>query len=79
MSAGRGLDVTAIKKDFPILEREVHGGRLVYLDSANTSQKPQIVLDTLSEFYSQHNANVARAVHTLGSESTTPVQSSMRA
>jgi cysteine desulfurase/selenocysteine lyase len=65
------LDVEAIRKDFPILTREVHGVPLVYLDSANTSQKPQVVLDTLSEFYSLHNANVARAVHTLGSEATT--------
>jgi cysteine desulfurase/selenocysteine lyase len=65
------LDVEAIRKDFPILAREVHGVPLVYLDSANTSQKPQIVLDTLTEFYAQHNANVARAVHTLGSEATT--------
>jgi cysteine desulfurase / selenocysteine lyase len=65
------LDVEAIRKDFPILAREVHGVPLVYLDSANTSQKPQQVLDTLTEFYSRHNANVARAVHTLGSESTT--------
>jgi cysteine desulfurase / selenocysteine lyase len=65
------LDVEAIRKDFPILAREVHGVPLVYLDSANTSQKPQVVLDTLAEFYAQHNANVARAVHTLGSESTT--------
>jgi cysteine desulfurase/selenocysteine lyase len=64
------LDVEAIRKDFPILAREVHGVPLVYLDSANTSQKPQVVLDTLSEFYAQHNANVARAVHTLGSEAT---------
>jgi len=48
----------------------VHGKPLVYLDSANTSQKPQVVLDTLTEFYAQHNANVARAVHTLGSEAT---------
>ena len=44
---------------------------LVYLDSANTSQKPQVVLDALTEFYARHNANVARAVHTLGSEATT--------
>ncbi|MDT4919515.1 MAG: cysteine desulfurase / selenocysteine lyase [Pseudonocardiales bacterium] len=65
------LDVEAIRKDFPILAREVHGVPLVYLDSANTSQKPQVVLDTLTEFYAQHNANVARAVHTLGSEATT--------
>src|SRR6195952_2529303 len=65
------FDVEAIRKDFPILSREVHGVPLVYLDSANTSQKPQIVLDTLTEFYARHNANVARAVHTLGSEATT--------
>jgi cysteine desulfurase/selenocysteine lyase len=65
------LDVEAVRKDFPILGREVHGVPLVYLDSANTSQKPQVVLDALTEFYSLHNANVARAVHTLGSEATT--------
>jgi cysteine desulfurase/selenocysteine lyase len=65
------LDVEAIRKDFPILAREVHGVPLVYLDSANTSQKPQVVLDTLTDFYACHNANVARAVHTLGSEATT--------
>ena len=64
-------DVNAIRQDFPILSRRVHGVPLVYLDSANTSQKPQVVLDTLDEFYRQHNANVARAVHTLGSEATT--------
>ena len=64
------IDVEAVRKDFPILGREVHGQPLVYLDSANTSQKPQVVLDTLTEFYAQHNANVARAVHTLGSEAT---------
>jgi cysteine desulfurase/selenocysteine lyase len=65
------FDVEAVRKDFPILAREVHGVPLVYLDSANTSQKPQVVLDTLAEFYARHNANVARAVHTLGSEATT--------
>jgi cysteine desulfurase / selenocysteine lyase len=64
------LDVESVRKDFPILSREVHGVPLVYLDSANTSQKPQVVLDTLTEFYERHNANVARAVHTLGSEAT---------
>ncbi|TAM92458.1 MAG: cysteine desulfurase [Jatrophihabitans sp.] len=64
------FDVEAVRKDFPILAREVHGVPLVYLDSANTSQKPQVVLDTLTDFYANHNANVARAVHTLGSEAT---------
>jgi cysteine desulfurase / selenocysteine lyase len=65
------FDVEAIRKDFPILSRQVHGVPLVYLDSANTSQKPRQVLDALDDFYSRHNANVARAVHTLGSEATT--------
>jgi len=63
-------DVAAIRRDFPILTRQVHGVPLVYLDSANTSQKPQQVLDTMTDYYSRHNANVARAVHTLGSEAT---------
>ena len=65
------IDVERIRKDFPILTRTVHGVPLVYLDSANTSQKPQAVLDALDEHYAKHNANVARAVHTLGSEATT--------
>jgi len=65
------FDVEKIRRDFPILTRQVHGRPLVYLDSANTSQKPQLVLDTLDEYYRLHNANVARAVHTLGSEATT--------
>ena len=64
------VDVERIRKDFPILAREVHGVPLVYLDSANTSQKPQVVLDAMSDHYAWHNANVARAVHTLGSEAT---------
>ena len=64
------FDVQTVRKDFPILTRLVHGRPLVYLDSANTSQKPQVVLDTLTDFYAVHNANVARAVHTLGSEAT---------
>jgi cysteine desulfurase / selenocysteine lyase len=65
------LDVERVRKDFPILTREVHGVPLVYLDSANTSQKPQVVIDTLTEFYERHNANIARALHTLGTEATT--------
>ena len=65
------FDVEAIRKDFPILTREVHGRPLVYLDSANTSHKPRAVLDAIEDFYTEHNANVARAVHTLGSEATT--------
>ncbi|MBC6450030.1 cysteine desulfurase [Actinokineospora xionganensis] len=68
---GHGFDVEQVRKDFPILQRRLAEDRpLVYLDSANTSQKPQSVIDTLTEHYERHNANVARAVHQLGEEST---------
>lgn len=63
-------DVEAVRKDFPILERDVPGGRLVYLDSANTSQKPRQVVEAIERHYLEHNANVARAMHTLGAEAT---------
>ncbi len=63
------LDV--IRKDFPILERRLSGDLpLVYLDSANTSQKPQVVIDTMVDHLERHNANVARAMHQLGAESS---------
>jgi cysteine desulfurase / selenocysteine lyase len=65
------LDVAKVREDFPILARTVNGHPLVYLDSANTSQKPRQVLDAMREHYESHNANVARSVHTLGTESTT--------
>ncbi len=69
--AQMGLEVARIRKDFPILDRTVRGGRpLVYLDSANTSQKPRQVIDTLTEFYERHNANIHRATHELGEEAT---------
>jgi cysteine desulfurase / selenocysteine lyase len=65
------FDVARIRKDFPILDRTVRGGQpLVYLDSANTSQKPRQVIDTLTEFYERHNANIHRATHELGEEAT---------
>ncbi|WP_110241387.1 cysteine desulfurase [Nocardioides gilvus] len=64
-------ELEIIRKDFPILERTVAGGkRLVYLDSANTSQKPQVVIDTMVDHLENHNANIARAMHALGAEST---------
>jgi cysteine desulfurase/selenocysteine lyase len=64
------FDVETVRKDFPILTREVHGKPLVYLDSANSAQKPQLVIDAEADLYANHYANVARAVHTLGSEVT---------
>ena len=64
-------DLDVIRKDFPILERTLAGGvPLVYLDSANTSQKPQVVIDTMVDHLERHNANIARAMHQLGAEST---------
>ncbi|MDQ1490743.1 MAG: cysteine desulfurase / selenocysteine lyase [Actinomycetota bacterium] len=59
-----------LQTDFPILGRRVNGKRLVYLDSAATSQKPQAVLDALDDYYTQHNANVHRGVYTLAEEAT---------
>jgi cysteine desulfurase/selenocysteine lyase len=64
------LDVNAIRGDFPILEREVYGKRLVYLDNAATSQKPRQVIDALVRYYESYNANIHRAVHALGEEAT---------
>jgi len=64
------LDVERIRKDFPILERTAHGKPLVYLDSANTSQKPRQVIDAVTEFYERHNANLYRAVYELAEEAT---------
>ncbi len=64
-------DVEAVRKDFPILDRVVHGDRpLVYLDSAATAQKPRQVLDVLREYYERHNANVHRGIHALAEEAT---------
>ena len=68
------LDVAAIKKDFPILEREVHGGRLVYLDSANTSQKPRAVLDAMARYYEHSNANVHRGTYLIAEEATAALE-----
>jgi cysteine desulfurase/selenocysteine lyase len=64
------IDWAAIRADFPLLSREVHGKPLIYLDSANTGQKPAAVIDTVDDFFRRHNANVSRAVHTLGTEAT---------
>ncbi len=64
-------DLEVVRKDFPILGRSTADGRpLVYLDSANTSQKPQVVIDAMVDHLERHNANVARAMHLLGAEAT---------
>ncbi|HEY5848643.1 MAG TPA: SufS family cysteine desulfurase, partial [Microlunatus sp.] len=64
------FDVEHIRADFPILERTSDGQPLVYLDSANTSQKPRCVVEAIEDHYLSHNANVARAMHLLGAEAT---------
>ncbi|MFM8981024.1 MAG: SufS family cysteine desulfurase [Planctomycetia bacterium] len=66
----RALDVQAVRAEFPILARRVHGKPLVYLDHAATTQKPRAVLEALDTYYRQHNANVHRAVHLLSAEAT---------
>jgi cysteine desulfurase / selenocysteine lyase len=64
-------ELEVLRKDFPILSRTLAGGQpLVYLDSANTSQKPQVVIDTMVDHLERHNANVARAMHQLGAEAS---------
>nr|WP_232222203.1 cysteine desulfurase [Thioalkalivibrio paradoxus] len=63
-------DVAAVRRDFPILERRVHGHPLAYLDNAATTQKPQAVLDALDHYYRHDNANVHRGVHALAERAT---------
>lgn len=64
------FDVQAIRKDFPILHREVNGRPLVYFDNAATSQTPKQVIDVIVDYYSRYNANIHRGVHTLSQEAT---------
>jgi len=63
-------DIDAIRAEFPQLARIIHGKPLVYFDNANTAQKPHAVIAAVSGYFSEHNGNVARAVHTLGEEAT---------
>ena len=64
------LDVDRIRRDFPILAQTINGKPLIYLDNAASSQKPQIVIDTLTRYYREDHANIHRAVHTLGVRAT---------
>jgi cysteine desulfurase/selenocysteine lyase len=64
------LDVAAVRSQFPILQRTVKGKPLVYLDNAATTQKPQVVIDALTSYYSGYNANIHRGIHTLAEEAT---------
>ncbi len=64
------LDIQQIRSQFPILQRQVNGQALVYLDNGATSQKPQMVLDVIDHYYKNYNANVHRGIHTLSQEAT---------
>ena len=79
MTAAVNLSATelaAVRADFPLLRRTVRGGRpLVYLDSAATSQKPEVVIDAELDFYTQQNAAVHRVAHMLAEEATDAFES----
>jgi cysteine desulfurase / selenocysteine lyase len=67
--AGR-LDPVALRRDFPIIDQEIHGHPLIYLDSASTSQKPRVVIAALDAYYREYNANVHRGIYTIGEKAT---------
>ncbi|MGD2207369.1 MAG: aminotransferase class V-fold PLP-dependent enzyme, partial [Anaerolineae bacterium] len=72
------LDIKTIRADFPILDRQVHGKPLVYLDNAATSQKPEAVLRAMDDYYRRYNANIHRGVHTLAEEATEAYEQARR-
>jgi len=70
LKSGQPFDVAAVRRDFPILERQVHGKPLIYFDTAASAQRPTAVIDAVDDFYRRHNANVHRGVHSLSQEAT---------
>jgi cysteine desulfurase/selenocysteine lyase len=74
-----GFDIERIRRDFPILARDVRGKKLVYLDNAATSQKPRAVVDTVARYYEQENANIHRGVHFLSELATSEHDSARQA
>ncbi len=74
MSVAATLDVAALKAEFPLLQREVYGRPIVYLDSGATSQKPQSVLDAMDRYYAEINANVHRGAYHIAERSTTAME-----
>lgn len=75
----KNWDIEFVRNDFPILKRKVHGKPLVYLDNAATTQKPQAVIDTITHFYTQGNANIHRGVHLLSEEATAAYEQARKA
>jgi len=74
VSTAATLDVAAVKAEFPLLQREVHGHPIVYLDSGATSQKPQSVLDAMDRYYAEINANIHRGAYLIAERATTAVE-----
>lgn len=72
------IDINKIRKDFPILQREVYGKQLVYFDNAATTQKPSVVIQALSTYYEEQNSNIHRAAHFLGEEATVAYEESRK-
>lgn len=72
------IDNEKIRENFPILKREVNGQKLVYLDNAATSQKPRQVIESIVDYYENHNANVHRGIHTLSQEATEKCESARK-
>ncbi len=70
------LNITEIRSQFPILNRQVNGNPLIYMDNAATSQKPKVVLDAIDNYYSNFNANVHRGIHTISQEATVMMEDS---
>jgi cysteine desulfurase/selenocysteine lyase len=70
VSSPPSLDVAAVRADFPILSRQIHGRPLVYLDNAATSQTPRQVIEVFTDYYGRYNANIHRGLHTLADEAT---------
>ena len=64
------FDINKIRSDFPILKRKINGSNFIYFDNAATSQKPNIVIDSISDYYKNYNSNIHRGVHTISQEAT---------
>ena len=78
-SISPGLDISKIRQQFPVLNRTVHGKPLVYFDNAATSQKPLVVINALTNYYSNYNANIHRGIHSLAEEATTAYETTRAA
>lgn len=70
ISTARKLDIAQLRSDFPILQTQVYGKPLVYLDNAATTQKPSAVIQAMNDYYTQYNSNIHRGVHYLSQKAT---------